>query len=124
MPAYDFDHVHHETADVGVAVDFYKRVFGATSEAPFERGGATWVAVHIGAAKITVTDRDFRAMELGRYQGYDHLALTTDDFEASLRDIEHHAVPIWTGPITLETGQRLVFVIGPDNTKIEIMEQV
>ena len=31
MPNYTFDHLHHETTDVTAAVDFYKRVLGATA---------------------------------------------------------------------------------------------
>ena len=55
MPNYTFDHLHHETTDVTAAVDFYKRVLGATAGEPFERGGATWVEVHIGPVQVTVT---------------------------------------------------------------------
>lgn len=122
MPNYSFNHVHHETTDVTAAVDFYQRVFGATSDEPYERGGATWVGVHIGNTKITVTDREFAAMELGRYQGYDHLALNSDDFDATLAHIETEGVHIWLGPVG-ETPGRIIFIDGPDHIKIEIMEQ-
>ena len=122
MPNYSFNHVHHETTDVDSAVDFYKRVFGAASDEPYERGGATWVGVHIGNTKITVTDREFSEMELGRYQGYDHLALNTDDFDATLAQIERENVHIWLGPVGDSPG-RIIFIDGPDHIKIEIMEQ-
>ena len=88
------------------------------------RGGATWVPVHIGAVQITVTDREFADMELGRYQGYDHFALTTDDFDATLADIERLGVSIWMGPVELENGMRIIFIDGPDHIKIELMENV
>ena len=66
MPTYTFNHIHHETKDVDGAVAWYKKLFNAASDEPFERGGATWVPVHIGATQITVTDREFTDMELGR----------------------------------------------------------
>jgi predicted enzyme related to lactoylglutathione lyase len=122
MPNYTFNHVHHETKDVDEAVAWYKKLFNATSDAPFERGGATWVPVHIGATQITVTDREFTDMDLGRYQGYDHFALNTDDFDQTLADIEQQGVEIWMGPVALENGMRIVFINGPDNVKIELME--
>ena len=122
MPNYTFNHVHHETKDVDEAVAWYKKLFNATSDAPFERGGATWVPVHIGATQITVTDREFTDMNLGRYQGYDHFALNTDDFDQTLADIEQQGVEIWMGPVALENGMRIVFINGPDNVKIELME--
>ena len=124
MPGYTLNHVHHETKDVEQAVNFYREFFSATAGDPFERGGATWVFVHLGEVQITVTDREFSDMELGRYQGLDHIALTTDDFDATLADIEKHGVNIWFGPLQLDSGQRLVFVSGPDQIKIELMEKV
>ena len=122
MPNYTFNHIHHETKNVDEAVAWYKNLFNATSDEPFERGGATWVPVHIGATQITVTDREFTDVDLGRYQGYDHFALNTDEFDQTLADIEAQGVEIWMGPIALENGMRIVFINGPDQVKIELME--
>ena len=125
MPNYTFDHVHHETTDTSAAVDFYKRVLGATAGEPFARGGATWVEVHIGSVQITVTDREFTPMELGRYQGLDHFALVTDYFDATLAHMEQEGVHIWFGPVQIpDTGRRIFFIDGPDSVKIELMEKV
>ncbi|MCY3763524.1 MAG: hypothetical protein OXH50_19945 [Gemmatimonadetes bacterium] len=66
MPTYSLNHVHHESTDVHAAADWYVRLFDAAADEPFERGGATWLRVHIGAVTVTITDRDFSAMELGR----------------------------------------------------------
>ena len=123
MPGYTLNHVHHETKDVEQAVNFYREFFGATAGDPFERGGATWVFVHLGEVQITVTAREFSDMELGRYQGLDHIALTTDDFDATLADIEKHGVNIWFGPLQTDSGQRIVFISGPDQIKIELIEK-
>ena len=122
MPNYTFNHIHHETKNVDEAVTWSKKLFNATSDEPFERSGATWVPVHIGATQITVTDREFTDMDLGRYQGYDHFALNTDEFDQTLTDIEAQGVEIWMGPIALENGMRIVFINGPDQVKIELME--
>ena len=124
MPNYTFQHIHHEATEVQAAVDFYQRVFDATADEPFERGGATWVAVHIGGVQVTVTDREFSGMDLGRYQGLDHFALTSDNFDAPMARLEETDTAIWAGPLQLEDGQRIVFINGPDHVKIEIMEMV
>ena len=124
MPNYTFQHVHHEAEDVQAAVDFYRRAFEATPGEPVERGGATWVEVRIGDVQITVTDREFSPMELGRYQGLDHFALTSDDFDATMARLEETSTDIWFGPVQLESGQRIVFINGPDHVKVEIMEKV
>ena len=122
MPAYSLNHVHHESTDVHAAADWYVRMFDATADEPFERGGATWLRVHIGEVTVTITDREFSAMELGRYQGLDHFGLDTDDFDATLARIEAAGVDIWAGPLEAE-GMRIVFINGPDNVKIELMEK-
>ena len=122
MPTYSFNHIHHESKDVHAASEWYKKLFHATADEPFERDGATWIRVHIGNVTVTITDRDFSNTELGRYQGYDHLGLDTDDFDATLAHIENTGVDIWAGPV--DTGDmRLVFINGPDNVKIELMEK-
>ena len=102
MPNYTFQHIHHEATEVQAAVDFYQRVFDATADEPFERGGATWVAVHIGGVQVTVTDREFSGMDLGRYQGLDHFALTSDNFDATMARLEETDTAIWAGPLQLE----------------------
>ena len=41
----------------------------------------------------------------------------------TLADIAELGVEIWMGPVTLDDGNRIVFINGPDNVKIELMEQ-
>ncbi len=122
MPTYSLNHIHHESKDVHAAAEWYKKLFDATLDEPFERDGATWIRAHIGNVTVTITDRDFSDMELVRYQGYDHLALSTDDFDGSLARIKEVGANIWAGPVDAG-GMRLVFVNGPDNVKIELLEK-
>ena len=122
MPTYALNHVHHEAADVQAAADWYVKLFDAAADEPFERGGATWIRVHIGNITVTITDRECSDTELGRYQGYDHLGIETDDFDATMARIEECGVDIWSGPMDAG-GFRIVFINGPDNVKIELMEK-
>lgn len=122
MPSYTFNHMHHETKDSHAAAEWYKTLFDAQLDEPELKDGVTWIRAHIGPVTITITDREFSDMDLGRYQGYDHLALTTDDFDGTLARIEEVGANIWAGPIA-NGGPRLVFVNGPDNVKIEILEK-
>jgi len=124
MPAYTLNHLHHETRDVDGSVAFYKKVFGATSEPPFERGGATWVKVHLGDVAIMVTNRPCENNALARYQGLDHFGVMTDDFDATIATIQKEGANIWFGPTKLDTGMRIAFVSGPDHIKIEVMEKI
>lgn len=122
MPSYSLHHVHHEAEDVPTAVKFYESVFDAISEEPFIKDGAPWVFVHIGDVQITVTGRDASDSELCRYKGLDHIGLATDDFDASMARVKELGVSVWFGPKgTAPT--RIVFIDGPDNVKIELVEK-
>ena len=123
MPNYNIQHMHHETSDITATVEFYKDFFGASAGEPFQRGGADWVEVQVGNIQVTVTNRDSSDVELVRLKGLDHFALTTDDFDTTLADIESKGVNIWFGPVSLENGKRIVFISGPDHIKIELMEK-
>ena len=124
MPNYSLNHIHHEAENVEQAIEFYKKMFQAAVNEPVERDGVLWAFVHIGDIKITITNRESSHTELGRNRGIDHLALTTDDFDRTLEIIQQERVNIWLGPLTQQNGQRLVFVSGPDNVKIELMEKI
>ena len=122
MPTYSLNHVHQEAADVHAAADWYVKLFDATADEPFERGGATWIRVHIGSITVTITDRECVDTELARLRGYDHLGIETSDFDATMARIAECSVDIWSGPLDAG-GFRIVFINGPDNIKIELMEK-
>lgn len=122
MPSYSLHHIHHEAADVPAVVKFYESVFNATSDEPFVKDGAPWQFVHIGNVQITVTGREASDIELFRYKGLDHFCLATDDFDATMARIEELGVSIWFGPKNTAPS-RMVFIDGPDNVKIELVEK-
>jgi predicted enzyme related to lactoylglutathione lyase len=122
MPNYNMNHIHHEAADVKVAADWYIKLFDAKSDEPFEKGGATWQRVYIGDITVTITDRADSGPAVERFLGYDHLGIQSDDFDATLARIEECGVEIWTGPMD-GGGFRIIFINGPDNVKIELMEK-
>ena len=122
MPNYSQHHIHHESADVPAALEWYKRLFDANIEGPIDRDGVPWAYVHIGETQVTVTSREAVGIDLARYIGYDHLALATDDFDATMARVKECGADIFFGPQGSK-GSRMVFVSGPDNIKIELIEK-
>ena len=98
MPSYSMNHVHHEAADVHATAEWYVKLFDAGQDEPFEKGGATWIRVHIGDTTVTITDRASDGPEVGRFLGYDHLGIESDDFDATMARVEELGVNIWAGP--------------------------
>ncbi len=122
MPTYSLNHVHHEAVDVQAAADWYAKLFDATADEPFEKDGATWLRVYFGGITVTITNRTSTGPKVERFLGYDHLGIDTDDFDGTLARIEKCGVDIWAGPMDAG-GFRIVFINGPDNVKIELMEK-
>lgn len=123
MPNYTLNHVHHETDDVPGAIEFYKRVFNATASEPEDRKGVLWAFVKIGDIQITLTNRESTPVQDTRNKAFDHIALTTDDFAGSLAHVQQVGAHIWAGPLVMD-GRQIIFVSGPDNIRIELIEQI
>ena len=122
MASYSMNHVHHGAVDVHAAANWYIKLFDAAADEPFEKDGATWQRVHFGGMTITITDRASSGPEVVRFLGYDHLGIDSDDFDGTLARIKECNVDIWAGPMD-GGGFRIVFINGPDNVKIELMEK-
>jgi lactoylglutathione lyase len=60
--------------------------------------------------------------ELGT--GYNHIAITTSDLDATLADLAEQGIEPEKPPYTVsEGGSRLCFVRDPDNYRVEIIER-
>ena len=71
---------------------------------------------------INITDRADTRVGLSRYQGLDHFAFLTDDFEATMARLRENGVNIWQGPESPVPGVQVVFISGPDDVKIELLQ--
>ena len=121
MPDYQLHHIHHEAADVDAAVAWYEKNFAAVVEERFERDGVQWARVKLGDTLLNVTNRATNRVELDRYQGLDHFAIRTSDFEQTVTTLKSNGVHFWTEPMSPRPGTQIAFIAGPDNIKIELM---
>ncbi|MCH9674664.1 MAG: VOC family protein [Gammaproteobacteria bacterium] len=122
MANYTFHHVHHEASDVDKAVEFYQRNFDGVLQERNGKGGVQRAKMIVGGAMINITDRADTRVGLSRYQGLDHFAFRTDDFEATMARLRENGVNIWQEPESPVPGVRVVFISGPDDVKIEVLQ--
>ena len=122
MAQYRLHHIHHEAADVDAAVQFYTTNFQATLEERTERNGVQWARVALGDTLLNITDRATTPVELGRYQGLDHFAIHTSNFDETVATLKANAVHFWEGPVSPRPGVQIAFISGPDNIKIELIQ--
>lgn len=124
MPTYRIEHVHHETSNVATTSQFYKDAFGAIPEHEprVDENGVTWARLMLAGLRLVITDRQASAIGEDRNQGLDHLAVGTDDFEGTVRQLRAQGIEFWLEPKRPAPGQGIAFIKGPDNTKIELLE--
>lgn len=124
MPTYRIEHVHHETSDVSATAQFYEDVLGAVPEHEpiVDENGVTWARLMLVGLRLVITDRQASAISKDRNQGFDHLAVVTDDFDGSVRHLRKQGVEFWLEPQQPAPGKGIAFIKGPDNTKIELLE--
>ncbi len=121
MVQYRFNHIHHESADVDGAVQFYEKNFQAALEERTERDGVQWARVKLGDTLINITDRATTAVGLEAYQGLDHFAVNTSDMDETVATLKANGVHFWAEPRSPRPGLTIAFIAGPDNIKIELM---
>ena len=124
MTEYHLQHIHHESADVDATVQFYEKNFNGMLQERVERGGVQWARVNVGGVLINVTDRASKQYDLDLYQGLDHFALQTSDFDETIATLKSNGVVFWSEPRSPRPGVQVAFIAGPDNIKIEIMHMV
>ena len=121
MAQYQLHHIHHEAADVDAAVQFYTKNFAATLAERTERHGVQWARVALGDVLLNITDRATTQMDLGRYQGLDHFAIHTSNFDETVAILKANGVHFWEEPTSPRAGVKIAFIAGPDNIKIELI---
>lgn len=122
MPDYSLHHIHHEAVDVDAAAQFYEKNFGGVVESRTVRNGEQWANVRLGGTLINISDRAKTQVGLTRYQGIDHFALNTSDFEATIATLKANGVHFWVEPMSPRPGVNIAFISGPDDIKIELIQ--
>jgi catechol 2,3-dioxygenase-like lactoylglutathione lyase family enzyme len=125
---YRLDHVHLNSADVEAAAAFYERVFAMRRLHTFEANGVTFAQLDAGGVRLIITSRPYAHSDRGN--AVDHFALTVDDLDAALADLQAKGVmvrPNETGALAyadaagVEHSLRYAFVQAPDGVAVEIL---
>lgn len=122
MAEYHLHHIHHEAADVDAAAQFYEKNFQAVLEERTIRDGQQWARVNLAGTLINISDRATTQVALECYQGLDHFALRTSNFDETVAMLKANGVHFWIEPRSPRPGVQIAFISGPDNIKIELIQ--
>lgn len=140
--------VHHvgiTVSDLEKAIDFYHDLTAGEIDGPHEKSGPSidavtgYPGVVVRQAFITAPDGD-TLIELLEYRGGSgavidpdngsvgavHVAIHVDDLDATLARLTARGVTALSAPVTGTAGlmehHRFLYVLGPDNVRVELVE--
>ncbi|MCK9355873.1 MAG: VOC family protein [Dehalococcoidia bacterium] len=128
MATYRYDHVHIISANPEAAAAFYIEKFGATVKSKGTApDGTAMVALDLGGGNVFVKGRAVKpsvaAPAPGSTYGLEHFAIVTDDLDAAVKELKAKGVKFTQDITNFRPGIRISFLVGPDNTLIELLER-
>ncbi len=123
---FTFDHVHVYCSDFEVMERWFREGLGAELVERTEAGRLFAGRLRLGGATILI--RNAREGETlapgptGRYLGTDHFGLRVADVDAAIAELRSRGVTIDVEPWDISPKQRIAFVRGPDNIRIELVQ--
>jgi lactoylglutathione lyase len=123
MPEYWYDHIHLISPDVVKTTEFYEKNFNARRvylrELP---GGAKSASLTLNGSRILIAQSSGKESIAGTTGGLEHFGIKTDDLEAAVKTLKANGVK-FRGEITeIRPGVKIVYMWGPDNVLIELLE--
>jgi catechol 2,3-dioxygenase-like lactoylglutathione lyase family enzyme len=115
--ALTLQHVHLKTRDVAQTVQYYIDNFGATVKGPM--AGGQQLDLH--GLQLNITGI-VETQNHTQHYGIEHMAVTTDDYPATLAALRANNVEILE-ELTGSKGTRIAFVQAPDDAHMEIIEK-
>jgi catechol 2,3-dioxygenase-like lactoylglutathione lyase family enzyme len=111
-------HVHHKTRDPKKTAQYYIDNFGATIKAQM---AGTGLQIDLHGLQINITEI-ITTQHHEQHLGLEHMAVTTDDYPATLARLRGNGVTVLE-ELTGTTGGRVAFVEAPDGAQMEIIEK-
>ena len=118
-------HVHIFCGDVEKTAEYFKDVFDAGELHRGRLGGRDFIRIGLKGLIINLTGTEAGAgvFETGKgNRGLDHFSLRVEDMDGTVARMHDKGVRIVKGPGVSDTGNKYLFVEGPDGIKIELLE--
>ena len=124
MTIFKMNHLHVICNDLEGMIKFWTKGVGATFQENRVFGGADGAIIKLDGLQINL--RVPKHSEQGIKQnsvsyGYDHLGLTVDDLDSACSQLAEFGCTIDSGPTELN-DRKIVFLKGPENITLELME--
>jgi len=119
MPKYGYEHIHIISADPEKTAEFYIKNLGAKKIEVAKVGPGTMVRLDLKGTLFVITS----PREQPANYGLDHFGLTTDDLEASAKELKAAGCKFTMEPTEFLPGVRIAFFKTPEDVLIELVER-
>ena len=124
---YKLDHIHIKGPDPKVTAQWYVDNFDARIVGEGQSmGGAHTVRLDIGGTHVNVSSGpagpSLPQGSADQHYGFEHFGLGTDDIVGDIERLESKGVEVLVPVTQLDTGNRIAFVRGPDEVRIELVQ--
>jgi lactoylglutathione lyase len=118
-------HVHVICGDVEKTAQYFKDIFEAEEVYRGTLGGFPFIRINLKGLTINLTGTEPGAgmLDAGKgNRGLDHFSLKIKDMESMVQHVQEKGVKILRGPGVSDTGNKFVFIEGPDGICLELMQ--
>jgi lactoylglutathione lyase len=122
MTVLGLHHVGLYVASLERSIAFYRDTFDLELAERFLFGGEDIAFLRLGGARLELLETDAQARRPTAV--VDHLALEVDNLDAVVGRLRERGVPLLDeAPIAVPAlGARILFCVGPDGERIELLE--
>jgi lactoylglutathione lyase len=127
MTTLTFDHVHLKSPDPEKTAQYYEHMFGAEILRLFYSDGEPRIGINLGGILFYISDT--RGKPTGAapaerpYWGMEHIGFIVEDVDAAAAELRGKGAVFSQEPHSPKPGVRNVYILGPDNVHIELINR-
>ncbi|MBT3943848.1 MAG: VOC family protein [Chloroflexi bacterium] len=126
--AFEINHIHLKAPDPRRTAEWYVEAFGfeIVSDTVRSVGDRRLNCMSPGGLVVNISsERDGETMadgDAGSHWGLEHFGVNSDDLLADIERLGALGAPVLEGPIDIPGGNLVAFVQGPDDVRIEVVQ--
>lgn len=126
---FEINHIHLKASDPRRTAEWYVKAFGfkIMSDTVRSFGDRRINCISSGGLVVNISsERDGEVMAegyAGSQWGLEHFGVNSDDLQSDIERLGALGAPLLEGPIDIPDGNLVAFIQGPDDVRIEVVQQ-